>query len=220
MEDTTNITSNIPPLELRAGGRTWHASAGRGWTIGRASDVDVHLENPRVSRNHATLEPTPAGWVLVNHSSNGIFVDGQRVDRLPIRHPMTVLVGSPSSGESLQLVPAVQPAPPPPRPRAVEPPPPPPRPPAPPPPRPPAPPAPQPPSGDTTVARPPTAVHSIDQLVVTIGRAPENNVVLDDLLVSRRHAVLRRTGNQWELVDNGSANGTYVNGNRINRAIL
>ncbi|MGB9308153.1 MAG: ATP-binding cassette domain-containing protein, partial [Mycobacterium sp.] len=75
-------------------------------------------------------------------------------------------------------------------------------------------------SGATTVARPPTAVHSIDQLVVTIGRAPENNVVLNDLLVSRRHAVLRRTGNQWELVDNGSANGTYVNGNRITRAIL
>jgi ABC transport system ATP-binding/permease protein len=225
MEDTTNIMSSIPPLELRAGGRTWHATAGRVWTIGRASEVDVHLDNPRVSRNHAVLEPTAAGWVLVNHSSNGIFVDGQRVDRLPIRQPMTVLVGSPSSGETLQLLPAVQPAPPPPRPRAVEPPPPP-RPPAPPPPPPhrppgpPVPPAPQPHSGDTTVARPPSAVHSIDQLVVTIGRAPENNVVLNDLLVSRRHAVLRRTGNQWELVDNASANGTYVNGNRITRAIL
>ncbi|MBW0019137.1 MAG: ATP-binding cassette domain-containing protein [Mycobacterium sp.] len=74
--------------------------------------------------------------------------------------------------------------------------------------------------GQTTVARPPTAVHAIDQLLVTIGRAPDNNVVLDDLLVSRRHAMLRRSGSQWELVDNNSANGTYVNGNRISRAVI
>ena len=74
--------------------------------------------------------------------------------------------------------------------------------------------------GETTVARPPSAVHTIDQLVVTIGRGPDNNVVLNDLLVSRRHALLRRSGNQWELLDNNSANGTYVNGNRINRALI
>lgn len=74
--------------------------------------------------------------------------------------------------------------------------------------------------GETTVARPPTAFHAIDQLVVTIGRAPENTVVLNDLLVSRRHAILRRTGNRWELSDNASANGTYVNGHRISRAVI
>ncbi|EUA86310.1 ABC transporter family protein [Mycobacterium ulcerans str. Harvey] len=72
----------------------------------------------------------------------------------------------------------------------------------------------------TTVARAPTTVHAIDQLVVTIGRGADNNVVLNDLLVSRRHAVLRRSGDQWELVDNHSANGTYVNGNRITRALI
>ncbi|CKU51921.1 ABC transporter ATP-binding protein [Mycobacterium tuberculosis] len=75
-------------------------------------------------------------------------------------------------------------------------------------------------AGETTVARPPTAFHAIDQLVVTIGRAPENTVVLNDLLVSRRHAILRRTGNRWELSDNASANGTYVNGHRISRAVI
>ncbi|HEV7362323.1 MAG TPA: ATP-binding cassette domain-containing protein [Mycobacterium sp.] len=76
------------------------------------------------------------------------------------------------------------------------------------------------PVGETTVARPATAVHTIDQVVIGIGRATDNNVVLDDLLVSRHHAVLRRSGNQWELVDSNSANGSYVNGNRINRAII
>jgi ABC transport system ATP-binding/permease protein len=201
MDNTTDmVTTNPPRLELRSSGRTWQAIGSRSWTIGRANEADIHLDNPRVSRDHAVLEPTPAGWILVNHSTNGMFVNGQRVERLTIRQPITVVLGSVSSGEALELYPAAQPA----RPAAtslqdVGPP----R-------R----------TGQTTVARPPTAVHHIDQVVITIGRAPENNVVLDDLLVSRRHATLRRSGNQWELVDNNSSNGTYVNGNRINRAVI
>ncbi len=199
MDDRTDIvTSNPPRLELRAAGRTWQASGGRSWSIGRANEADIHLENPRVSRDHAVLQPTPAGWVLINHSSNGMFVDGQRVESLTISQPITVVLGSASSGEMLWVSPIGQQVSPP-RPQPV---------------------APPPRRGETTVARPPTAVHAIDQIVVTIGRAPENNVVLNDLLVSRRHAMLRRSGNQWELVDNNSANGTYVNGNRINRALI
>jgi ABC transport system ATP-binding/permease protein len=220
VDDVTDIvTSNPPRLELRAGGRTWQASAGRTWTIGRAYEADVRLENPRVSRQHAVLQATPAGWVLVNHSSNGIFVDGRRVDSVTIvNRPITVLLGSVSSGEALQIRPISPvaqpnssdrlPRPEPSHPQQ----------------------SPQPPSaaltqprrprGGTTIARAPTAVHAIDQLVVTIGRAPENNVVLDDLLVSRRHAVLRRSDNRWELVDSNSANGTYVNGNRITSAVI
>ncbi|MFZ1177717.1 MAG: FHA domain-containing protein [Mycobacterium sp.] len=199
MDDRTDIvTSNPPRLELRAAGRTWQASGGRSWSIGRANEADIHLENPRVSRDHAVLQPTPAGWVLINHSSNGMFVDGQRVESLTISQPITVVLGSASSGEMLWVSPIGQQVSPP-RPQRV---------------------APPPRRGETTVARPPTAVHAIDQIVVTIGRAPENNVVLNDLLVSRRHAMLRRSGNQWELVDNNSANGTYVNGNRINRALI
>jgi ABC-type multidrug transport system ATPase subunit len=51
-----------------------------------------------------------------------------------------------------------------------------------------------------------------------IGRAEDNDVVVDDLLVSRRHALLRITEGGWELEDLGSANGTFVNGHRITRA--
>lgn len=194
MDDRTVILTSNPGLELRAAGRTWQASAGRTWSIGRANEADIRLENPRVSRDHAVLEPTPAGWILINRSNNGMFVNGQRVERLTISQPVTVVLGSVSNGEMLQLYPVAPQANPAPRTAQSA--------------R----------KGETTVVRPPTAVHAIDQLIVTIGRAPENNVVLNDLLVSRRHAVLRRTGNQWELVDNNSANGTYVNGNRINRA--
>src|SRR5579875_3393081 len=184
MDETTQIvTTNPPRLEVRAAGRTWQATAGRTWTIGRAPEADVHLDNPRVSRNHAVLESTPAGWVLSNHSRNGMFVNGQRVERLTVHEPVTVSLGSISSGELLTLSPiAERPAGAGPtakddRPGRRE---------------------------ETTIARSPTAVHAIDQVAITIGRAPENDVVLEDLLVSRRHAVLRRSANRWELVDLGS----------------
>ncbi|WP_122497537.1 FHA domain-containing protein, partial [Mycobacterium attenuatum] len=188
------VVMGVPRLELRAGGRVWHVTPDRVWSIGRWAEADVRLDNPRVSRDHAVLQPTAGGWVLVNHSSNGMFVEGARVERVAIVGPVTVMLGSASSGQLLQVAPAGQPSAPAPQRAAVV--------------------------SQTTVARPPTAVHAIDQLVVTIGRAPDNDVVLNDLLVSRRHAMLRRSGNQWELVDNNSANGTYVNGTRINRAVI
>jgi ABC-type multidrug transport system ATPase subunit/pSer/pThr/pTyr-binding forkhead associated (FHA) protein len=199
VDDRTDMVTTSPRLELRAGGRTWQATGGRSWSIGRAYEADIQLENPRVSRHHAVLQPTPAGWVLVNRSSNGMFVNGRRVESLTISQPITVVLGSASSGQALEVHPIAQ-QPSPPGTQHIAP--------------------PTRPVGETTVARPPTAVHTIDQVVIGIGRATDNNVVLDDLLVSRHHAVLRRSGNQWELVDSNSANGTYVNGNRINRAII
>ena len=49
----------------------------------------------------------------------------------------------------------------------------------------------------------------------TIGRSPEAEVFLDDVTVSRDHALLIRRGEQWHLDDLGSLNGTYVNRSRI-----
>jgi len=51
--------------------------------------------------------------------------------------------------------------------------------------------------------------------VVTIGRASDNDVVLDDDQVSRRHAVLRRQNGSYVITDMGSRNGTFVNDKRI-----
>ena len=53
---------------------------------------------------------------------------------------------------------------------------------------------------------------------ITVGRRPDNDVVIDDLLVSRRHAELRRTSVGWEIVDLASGNGTFVNGVRVAQA--
>jgi FHA domain/zinc-ribbon domain len=48
-----------------------------------------------------------------------------------------------------------------------------------------------------------------------IGRSPEAEIFLDDVTVSRDHAVLVRRAGEWFLDDSGSLNGTYVNRRRI-----
>jgi pSer/pThr/pTyr-binding forkhead associated (FHA) protein len=50
---------------------------------------------------------------------------------------------------------------------------------------------------------------------MSVGRRPECEVFLDDVTVSRDHALLIKRGEQWYLDDCGSLNGTYVNRSRI-----
>lgn len=47
--------------------------------------------------------------------------------------------------------------------------------------------------------------------LVRVGRAADQEVFLDDITVSRRHAEIRFEEGDWRLVDLGSLNGTYVN---------
>ncbi len=54
--------------------------------------------------------------------------------------------------------------------------------------------------------------------ILRIGRAPENDMVITDLRVSRQHAELRSSGGVYEIIDNESRSGTYVNGQRVERA--
>ena len=49
----------------------------------------------------------------------------------------------------------------------------------------------------------------------TIGRSPDCDIILDDVTVSRRHAVLVARGDEFVIEDQGSLNGTYVNRRRI-----
>jgi FHA domain-containing protein/zinc ribbon protein len=49
----------------------------------------------------------------------------------------------------------------------------------------------------------------------TIGRSPDCDIFLDDVTVSRRHAVLIARGDEFFIEDQGSLNGTYVNRRRI-----
>jgi hypothetical protein len=50
---------------------------------------------------------------------------------------------------------------------------------------------------------------------LTIGRSPDAEIFLDDVTVSRDHAVLVHRSGAWHLDDSGSLNGTYVNRRRI-----
>ena len=50
---------------------------------------------------------------------------------------------------------------------------------------------------------------------VRIGRSPDAEIFLDDVTVSRDHALLVRRSGAWSLDDSGSLNGTYVNRRRI-----
>jgi len=55
---------------------------------------------------------------------------------------------------------------------------------------------------------------------LTIGRDPENDLVLDDRRVSRRHAEIRLRLGRYTLYDLQSTNGTYVNGRRVAEVVL
>jgi FHA domain len=55
---------------------------------------------------------------------------------------------------------------------------------------------------------------------MSIGRRLDSDVFLDDVTVSRDHAMLVRRGEQWHIDDCGSLNGTYVNRSRIDSAQL
>jgi pSer/pThr/pTyr-binding forkhead associated (FHA) protein len=60
----------------------------------------------------------------------------------------------------------------------------------------------------------------LDDDEVSSGRHPDSDIFLDDVTVSRKHAVFSRTHEGFVVRDVGSLNGTYVNRNRIDQAVL
>jgi hypothetical protein len=61
---------------------------------------------------------------------------------------------------------------------------------------------------------------ALDSDVTRLGRHPDSEIMLDDITVSRRHASIERTDEGYVVSDAGSLNGTYVNQERIERAVL
>ncbi|WP_181779932.1 FHA domain-containing protein [Pseudonocardia pini] len=186
-----------PPLEIVVGGRRLPVPAGRPFVIGRGPEADLDVGHPRASRRHVVVELTAQGWLLTDASRNGTWVDGRRVTSLPLAGPVSVRLGDTDDSAVVE----VRPAPHTPTESAQLPPP--------------------------GLAGPAdvlarqggeTSVRHVLTTRLTVGRLPDNDVVLDDLLVSRRHAELHRTGPSWRIVDLGSGNGTFVNGTRITSA--
>lgn len=67
---------------------------------------------------------------------------------------------------------------------------------------------------DAALILPDGTVHDLD-VEVTLGRAPENDVVVEKGGVSRRHARLLKEGGRWYVEDRGSLYGTHLNGVRL-----
>lgn len=206
--------------------------------LGREAGCDVVVESKNVSRKHAEIVTSPNGYLLIDHSTNGTFVNGEKIpgQRLLARADV-IRVGEddfrfyadqpPGGGQPAPAPAAAAPAPPPPA----------------------VPPAAQPsapppgarqrlndtmhgaPSGAAPAVAPagPAPLASllirsgarkgervaIRVPVVNIGRADYNDVVLAEESVSTQHAKLQRREGVWVLVDLGSTNGTFVDGERV-----
>jgi Protein of unknown function (DUF3662)/FHA domain len=65
-----------------------------GATIGRSRDCDIVLQDPNVSRHHATVKPRGGSWIVEDMgSTNGVVVNGRRID-----HPRVL-----SAGDEIEL---------------------------------------------------------------------------------------------------------------------
>ncbi|MFE0705040.1 FHA domain-containing protein [Streptomyces sp. NPDC058872] len=236
----------VPELVLELNGRTWTLDPSRSYTLGRDPQGDLVVEDARVSWRHATISWGGRSWVLEDHgSTNGTFVQGQRVHQVEIGPGSTVHLGNATDGPRLNLADGAVTAPqqqtpvqaqhPVPSPVAAQ--------------QAPQQQAPQqqgwqqPPAhqqvphqqipqqqgpghdrpGAATGAssayadRSPTTFHQLSLgHVMRIGRALENELVVSDLQVSRHHAEFHATPDgRFEIRDLGSHNGTYVNGQPI-----
>ena len=60
----------------------------------------------------------------------------------------------------------------------------------------------------------------LDADSTTAGRSTRSDIFLDDVTVARRHVVFERDGAKFTVCDSGSLNGTYVNRERVDQALL
>ncbi|MFC4783615.1 FHA domain-containing protein [Nocardioides sp. MAHUQ-72] len=160
--------------------------------IGRDQQHDITVRDKRVSRRHCELRPAADGWTVVDlDSRNGTWVDGQRLGSYDLRPGQTVSIalGAPDGpvvALALDPVPSSVPG------HASAP--------------------GRPPRVAATVA---TAAPPARRERISIGREPDNDVVVADPLVSRHHAVVERESGEGVLLDLDSYNGTFLNGSRV-----
>ena len=222
------------------GGRVVSLTDGREYVIagpslvfGREAGCDVVVTGKDVSRRHAEIVQTPKGYLLVDSSTNGTFVNEERVQGQRILARADVVrIGEENFRFYADLAPASPPAPGPPSssgpqpgpatnaPQAASP-------------HPPSsnPPLPAGARSSGPAGRPSQAGPLANLLVkggalkgqrfqirtpvVNIGRADYNDIVLPDGSVSSAHAKLQRREGIWVLVDLDSTNGTFVDGERV-----
>ncbi|WP_441249660.1 FHA domain-containing protein [Kitasatospora sp. McL0602] len=207
----------MPQLVVDINGQQRTLDPERSYTLGRDPGSDFRFEDARVSWRHATISCTGNRWQLEDHGSTNGTYDGKSRTRQAVIKPGTVLhLGNAQNGPRLAFsAPVVVsaavvaaavtedwfdaatrlgPGIPAPRPAAAVP------------------------------SRPaPTMIRNLTPAmrVLRIGRALDNDIVVSDLQVSRHHAELRHlTDGRYEIVDLGSHNGVYLNGQPVQRQLV
>jgi ABC-type multidrug transport system ATPase subunit len=169
--------------------------SGTEYRIGRDPSADICLADARVSWEHAILRTENGIWVLNDAgSTNGTFRESDRITRLTIEGPLVLRFGNSEDGALLRLEPEAAPVA---RPEAqlpwLE--------------------------SVPSVDRRPSVRMPLPVQVMRIGRTPDNDLAVEDLSVSRRHAELRKSpSGRYEIIDLDSHNGTFLNGVRVHRA--
>lgn len=174
--------------------------------IGREEECEVVLDGETVSRQHCEIRRVGACYLLRDSSRNGTFLNGERIEQAQLRDGDQVRVGTnilrihltPGSATSaftgkLTTSQSIAPA-------AA--------------------------AGD--LIKPQIVVKGLEEGVtqpftedrITIGRRLENQLILEADNVSRQHLAIERSGNQYFVRDLDSANGTYLNEQRVDLAQL
>jgi ABC transport system ATP-binding/permease protein len=163
--------------------------------VGRDPQADVHVASPLASRAHLLLRCLGGRWVATDNASlNGIFVDGRRMASVEISDGQCINIGDPD-GPRLSFSFGRQTG-------SAQ-----------------CPPT----EASQRVEQPSRPVKSHGTQAVTaisVGRAPDNDIVVADVLASRHHATIVPTDGGLEIRDAGTINGTFVNGVRIEAAAL
>ncbi|MER7572502.1 FHA domain-containing protein [Streptomyces sp. NPDC126514] len=182
-------TAPVLVLETESGSTVM--TPGRDYHVGRDPLSDIVIDDARVSWHHAVLRPGSDHWTLEDEgSTNGTYTDGRRVREWDVGPGTVIRFGNPADGPRALLLGRPETVPE--RPSAVSMP------------------------AQTGTFRQPTSVRPLPTRTVRIGRAPDNDLVLDDLVVSRYHAELRALPDGGhEIADLGSHNGTFLNGSPV-----
>jgi pSer/pThr/pTyr-binding forkhead associated (FHA) protein len=217
-----------PPAKAKAtgttGGRLVCLTDGREYTIGqgplsfgRDASADVVVAGPDVSRQHAEIRCDAEGYLLIDNSVNGTFVNGERTGKTRrLARADVIRIGNhefrfyadappptPPSGAKQRLSDTMHGIPV----RQVQ----------------------TQPSADSAASSGPVALASlllrsgdmkgtrlpIKVPVANIGRGDYNDIVIADPSVSTMHAKLQRREAVWILTDLGSTNGTFVEGEQL-----
>lgn len=196
-------TRTAPELVLETDLGSTVMSPSRDYHVGRDPASDVVIDDIRVSWHHAILHPEAGHWTIEDEdSTNGTYTGGRRIRATDVGAGSEIRFGNPSDGPRAVLLgrepPAPAAAPSLPssadRPSAVSMP------------------------AATGTFRQPTTVRPLPAKTVRIGRDAGNDLVIDDLVVSRHHAELRALADgTYEIVDLGSHNGTFLNGQPVAR---